>query len=840
LAARLRTLYEHADSPPYKAITEQGRKQQPSVRFADATLSDWFAGRTVPAQAQAFMVLVTWLESRAKSYPGHQALDVRAWEALRAAAWHERQAARRPGPGQSLDAQVRGYLEAAGKAAEQHPYPGVPGQAEPPPLAQVYVRQRSRPAARDSRATAHRDDVAAAGGDGALAAGVEPAEAVFRATERVCVLIAGPGGGKSTLLRARLREVADQWLGGTHKAEEGEAAIPVWVGARDLTDEGTSLPDALAAATRKLSRYGRHPELDRTRFLQPPCPAGHWLLLVDGLDEVPNAQQRRAVLQKLAHAVAGDPPLYRCVVATRPLAESELDALDRALGHPAPRYQLRPFTLGDLRTYIDRYLGTRWPRPEAARRARRFTDALRSASLAEPARTPLMAFMLCQLYLADPERALPRGRTAVYKAFTDLIYTNNRAKRVAESHEEAITHLVQGIQTPRERRDAEQVAWQVCDRLSELIDYLAHRWLTGSQAPAAAALASYQALRCPDGVYPQEWNAFLEDLLRHTGLLLHQAHGLGFLHQTFLEYHAARHATRDTQARRQTLDHLLQGEGWLPNIVYNVDQSYLGFLLDGLLVPHDSIAAETTERLEELAHKYTDACGVLAWQLRIRTNLPDAVVRQLIRITEDTREDAWNTDRRIEAASALAEVVEAFRDTAADLLIRFAKDPTASQVRAARYLAEIEGYRDIGAELLIRLAEDPAGWRERRVSAARHVAEVDGYQDAGARILIRLLEDPAVTGPAHRIHNAWTVARIEGYQDAGAELLIRLAEDPAQHPADRVWAARDAARMPGHRREGAALLTRLAEDHALDAANRAWAANALTKLDETALTSNSP
>lgn len=42
-----------------------------------------------------------------------------------------------------LDARVRGYLEAASKAAGQHPYPGPPGRADPPALSEVYVRQRS-------------------------------------------------------------------------------------------------------------------------------------------------------------------------------------------------------------------------------------------------------------------------------------------------------------------------------------------------------------------------------------------------------------------------------------------------------------------------------------------------------------------------------------------------------------------------------------------------------------------------------------------------------------------------------------------------------------------------
>lgn len=209
---------------------------------------------------------------------------------------------------------------------------------------------------------------------------------------------------------------------------------------------------------------------------------------------------------------------------------------------------LQHFTPGDLHAYTEKYFGTRWRQEEAARRAQRFTGALRNARLAGLARTPLMSFMLCQLYLAGPERPLPEGRTAVYEAFTDLIYDTNHSKHVADSHEAAIKHLVEGIQSPRARQEADEAARQVHEQLPELIDYLAYQRRTGHQAPAAATLASHGTLHRPGKVRPELWDAFVEDLLRHTGLLVHHADGLSFPHQTFLEYHAARHATRDSQA----------------------------------------------------------------------------------------------------------------------------------------------------------------------------------------------------------------------------------------------------------------------------------------------------
>ncbi|MCX5318070.1 NACHT domain-containing NTPase [Streptomyces sp. NBC_00154] len=694
--------------------------------------------------------------------------------------------------GTSLDEEVRGYLEAVWKAAQQHPYPGIPGQIGPPSLPEVYVRQRSRPVARDGHVP--RDGSAA-----------EPAEAVFLKADRLCVLIAGPGGGKSTLLRTWLRDAASVWLGSTQTARKSSPAVPIWVSARALAGEETQVPDALAAATRKLSRYGRHPELTRARFLERPCTGAHWQVLVDDLDELPNADERCAVLQKLANAVTQDPPLYRCVVATRPLTENELNVL----GGAAPHYELQPFTTDDLRTYVEKYFSTRWPQEEATRRAHQFTGALRDASLVELARTPLMVFMLCQLYLADPERPLPDGRTAVYEAFTDLLYENNQNKRVADSHEEAIQRLAQQLQSPRARKATDAAARQVHERLPELIDYLAHQSLTGQQIPVTEALASHEAVHCPDRVRPKRWETFLEDLLRHTGLLVHHADGLGFPHQTFLEYHAARHATRDEQARAELLDELFPpGQSQVPA----TEPSYLGFLLDALLTCPGGMAAETTNRIEALTRQAGErACGFLVEQVALRTSLRTApTARQLTRFAQDKAFDGWC---RVLAAKGLAGV-NGYRDRAAQLLAQLANDVTlhrSARVWAARELAGVEGYRDAGADRLIALANDTTFDSFYRVRAVRELAGVEGYRDAGAQLFTQLADDTTLDS-SDRVRAARKLAGVEGYRDAGAQLFTQLADDTTLDSSDRVRAARKLAEVEGYRDAGADRLIALADD----------------------------
>ncbi|MER5587345.1 NACHT domain-containing protein [Streptomyces asoensis] len=793
------------------------------------TVNDWFPkqnGSNEPSLARDFedlwAVVAVILEWTGQLTRQSEDIHRRSWKALHEDAWS----------GTSLDEDVRAYLEAARESAGKHPYPEI-GPQDPPALACVYVRQRSSRAARAGLDTSRGEDHAATTSSVGPAAPAEPAEVVFRRTDRVCVLIAGPGGGKSTLLRTRLREAAGQWLGGTQNAARTGEAVPVWVSARTLTGEETQVPDALAAATRKLSRYGRHPELDRARFLERPRTGTYWQLLVDGLDELPNQAERRAVLEKLAHAVAGNPPLYRCVVATRPLATADLDILDRVLDSPAPRYELRPFTSDDLHTYIEKYFGTRWPQEEAARRAQQFTDALRSASLVELARIPLMAFVLCQLHLAWPERPLPVGRTAVYDAFTDLLYENNHSKQVAASHEEAIENLVQALQSPQARQEADQAARQVHQRLPELIDYLAHQWLTGHQAPVPAVLASHEAVRRPGKVRPERWNAFLEDLLHHTGLLIHHADGLDFRHQTFLEYHAARHATRDQQARTQLLDSLFPPRQ--EPQASALEPSYLGFLLDALLASPGGIAAETNNRIEALTSQGgTSACDFLIKQVALRTRLPTKpTASQLTRFTQNKALDGF---ARMRAAECLAGV-EGYRNAGADLLIAFTCDTVLdgpTRVSAAAILAEVGGYRDRAVRLFDQLTDDLTLSDYERVWAAECLAGVEGYRAEGARRLMALADNLTLDRSARK-QAAQELSGVYGYRDQGNQFLAQihteLADDPTAEDDDRVRAAECLAGVEGYRNAGADRLIAFANDPTLGINDREQAVWILSRVD---------
>ncbi|MGC4985296.1 NACHT domain-containing protein [Streptomyces sp. DT193] len=673
--------------------------------------------------------------------------------------------------------QLEAYLEVAKKSARRHPYPdpGFPEAPRLPTLTDVHVRQQARAPAADNQDNSGQGEAPARRNpDGPTV----PAAEVFREDRAMCVLLGGPGGGKSTLFRTHLADSADGWLSG-----RTGRTVPVMVSAADLIGMDP-LPTALAKTmTAELPQVGRFDELTAEFFRRPPHAGVSWLVLVDGIDEISDTDARKAVLTMLADAAAAAPGLYRFVVATRPLPAAELGTL----GRDVPRYELQPFSHDDLRTYA-----THWFRPldDPGRHVETFIAGLKHSRLEVLARTPLMALMLCQLYAADPIRPLPDGRTGAYQSFVELIYEQNAHKNIKSTHDEAIHRLKHRHQIPRDEQAAEQAAEQVRNQLPELIDHLAHERINGNSAPAVEILASHLPANRPQKVKEHLWHSFLGDLLRPTGILTQRANDLDFLHQTLLEYHAARHATRE-DSRTQLLQDLITFPGAAANgrlMPPALDASYLGFLLDGLLAPQDRVAAETIRYVEELtAHGGEEACLFLTTQVRLRTSLPPGpTAAQLVRLVGDT-----NLEGRL-------------------------------RVKAARALVRVD--TEAGKTQLARLADDTYLDGFSRRDATRALAEVD--MEAGKAQLAGLAGDTDLDGFS-RVEAARVLVRVDG--EAGKTQLALLAGDTNLEGRLRVKAARALARVDTE--AGRTRLARLADDTALNIDSRRDAARALAKED---------
>uniref|UniRef100_UPI002F910620 hypothetical protein n=1 Tax=Streptomyces sp. NBC_01592 TaxID=2975889 RepID=UPI002F910620 len=98
LAEKLRAL-KTASGCTFSHIINLGGRLQPPVRFNRASLSEWFSGKSVPSDPEAFRCLIVLLEPRAaRKTPGHRRRSPEEWERIREEAEAARRAPDRTAP----------------------------------------------------------------------------------------------------------------------------------------------------------------------------------------------------------------------------------------------------------------------------------------------------------------------------------------------------------------------------------------------------------------------------------------------------------------------------------------------------------------------------------------------------------------------------------------------------------------------------------------------------------------------------------------------------------------------------------------------------------------------
>ncbi|MEU5220173.1 NACHT domain-containing protein [Streptomyces sp. NPDC020807] len=323
------------------------------------------------------------------------------------------------------------------------------------------------------------------------------------------ILLRGPAGaGKTTLV---------QWLTTSAAAEEPADAmdylqgrIPFVLPLRALTRHGERLPspdDFLASAGCPLTP----PEGWADRVLA----AGRGLVLVDGIDEIPETERGRARewLRGLLDTYEGN----RWLVTSRPTAVQD----DWLTPEGFTELTLSPMTGAEVTTFV-----RRWHRaagPEAEPYEKPLLDALRtSEQVAQLATNPLMCGLVCALH-RDRRGFLPRGRKALYEAALSMLLS----RRDRERDMGAPSGLVLD--------EAPQI--QLIQRLAYWLTLNGRLQMDRSHAEsmiAEAVPAVAEAAGHPPG-------AVFTHLLHRSGLLREPtAETVDFVHRTFQDYLAAK------------------------------------------------------------------------------------------------------------------------------------------------------------------------------------------------------------------------------------------------------------------------------------------------------------
>ncbi|MFH8621502.1 NACHT domain-containing protein [Streptomyces vietnamensis] len=332
------------------------------------------------------------------------------------------------------------------------------------------------------------------------------------------VLLRGlAGSGKTTLV---------QWLtvsAATEGRTEGTAArgrtdgmaylrgrIPFVLPLRALTRHGERLP----APDRFLPAAGC-PLTPPEGWVDRVLSSGRGVVLVDGIDEIPEAERGRARdwLRNLLDAYEGN----RWLVTSRPTAVRD----DWLAADGFTELALSPMTRSEVATFV-----RRWHRaagPEAEPYEQPLLDALRTAEhVAQLATNPLMCGLICALH-RDRRGFLPRGRKALYEAALSMLL----ARRDRERDMGAPSGLALD-EAPQIQLIQRLAYWLTLNGRTQL-DRARAESLVREAVPAVQEAAQHP----PEKVFTH--------LLHRSGLLREPtADTVDFVHRTFQDYLAAK------------------------------------------------------------------------------------------------------------------------------------------------------------------------------------------------------------------------------------------------------------------------------------------------------------
>lgn len=338
--------------------------------------------------------------------------------------------------------------------------------------------------------------------------------------ERDRLLLRGPAGsGKSTLVQWLALNAARQSFG--DELTGWNRCVPFVLRLRAFTalDVLPSPADFLRATGIPL--HGSAPAGWADRLMRQ----GRALVLVDGVDEVPDRLRKRTErwLKDLVVAY----PRAKYVVTTRPSAVPET-WLSASGFEPHTLLAMRQ---EDVRAFIGhwhRAAGSECGSEEERTELDRYENALRRAvgtrrDLGLLATNPLMCALLCALN-RDRRMQLPRARKELYDAALDMLLVRRDTEREIVG--------VEGVDLTREEQTA---------LLQRLAYWLIRNGLVEARQEEAVGLltewlrAMSQVRGTPDQVFTH--------LLNRSGLLREPAPGsVGFVHRTFQDYLGAKAA----------------------------------------------------------------------------------------------------------------------------------------------------------------------------------------------------------------------------------------------------------------------------------------------------------
>lgn len=674
--------------------------------YAPTTLSHTLSGARFPGMTERLLQRALTILEACGATPA----DLAAWERFHAdlAAWARRGCSGAPPqpprpPGAEPTAQKAELPDAVKRLlmkqlddGESVPYRLPAGRL--PHLSEVYVRQLLGPDETDevSDTTAR------------------PAhDVVLRAPEHLLV-IAGPGGGKSTLVRRLAGTFAVAWL----EQDIAPPLVPTWVTAAELA---------------------RRPDTIESTLIPQTLPPGiRWLALVDGVDEIVDTSRRRDFVLRIARIAERHRSDLQLLITSRPLPRDEDDALRSAGISP---YVLEPFDRLRFINFAQRWFGD-------SEKAEEYVRQVDRACLGPLVRVPLLATITAVVYEAYPNSSLPANQYLLYEQYRRHLakikdpQLREQWQRLEEAVRLQIPRAADGVSGLAAECGVELLYHLAVEQTSRAIDSLttvALQWLDDHLDIQASHLIL-------------DWPEYIRGLLAATGMLLRAGPDVRFLHTSFAEHLAAEYRA---QQLPETLD--FSEPSWA-TVIHQArahDETALATLVHAA---HHSTTR--TKKLLEKLENGSNADRLVAAHILAEGPILDDThaqwfLAQLELADPDLDLDWWALASRI------------VHPGVAEQLAELARQPTERRFAAASALAAHRP--DVaGLELANIVQSDSESW-ENRCDALRTLIRLGGEQARQAALSLRdaLLEQDRdrldIENAIGALEEIWPVGELELY-----------------------------------------------------------------------------
>jgi len=355
----------------------------------------------------------------------------------------------------------------------------------------------------------------------------------YAATARRCIVLGGPGTGKTTLMKSLVTSILKKRC-----HPDLDNSIPVFVVLRNLAKKQHTVHQAIVSA------FADHHFPGADKFIQSALDTGKLVIILDGLDEV-GASREFVVEQILRFCQYDDQQEHqnRLIVTCR---EHSYRTMDLREGIPEV-VQVEPFTNHHIRVFLEG-----WPMHKERSAIKLYALIQGDPQIRDICRNPLLLTILTGLYLDTDDFQIPTSRELFYqKAINELLV-----------HRPARRQIRQAFKEDDKRQILERVALERLETVDRAED------------PEELTLVTLQ--KTAEAVLRQgklDIHDLITELVEINGIIK-PISGDSFTcaHRTILEYFAAREAIR-----RRTTSEVFSSFGGRPELI-EVLYFYCGLL----------------------------------------------------------------------------------------------------------------------------------------------------------------------------------------------------------------------------------------------------------------------